>query len=206
MLYSALLRTERAEHYDTVKARIRSESALAYALLNALYLKIYGSPSPKIKRLDGGKPCFVGAGAPSFNISHTEGAVLAVIDTDGADIGADIQSAIKPDMASRLLERYDFLSSVKAGAAIDNLVFLVAERGENGELSFSELSTPLCEKASSFEARWTLCEALLKADGGGFRSVSKIGSFSEYKSLTFTPFADITASVVILAPKKTLDI
>ncbi len=201
MVYIAVMKNGQSANVGTVRERVRAQRRSAYALLSALYKKIYRTELPAISREEGGKPYFEGNGMPSFSISHTEGACLAAIDTDGGGIGADIQMKIADTVANRVGKRFPFVERTECGAPLSGTVIFEGRAAGEGlalfPYSLNEYAKQSCE-AFSFSAKWALTEALLKADGGGFRSAGKLDKLRSYESVSLVFEDDYFISVVKL--------
>ncbi len=191
---------------DTVKKRIekaknpgeRILKYAAYALLAKIYSEMRcGKEIPEIIDTSHGKPrfddSFVNCGL-DFNISHDNGAVAVAI--SDKEVGVDLQShGASTGAAARI------------GTRFANALAMLDEReGEVSDISFSffvvcdgkisekcgkeaEIDVLAKEKSScDFFARWTVLEAALKLDGGGFASIGKLEDVVRnaiFKTFTF---------------------
>ncbi len=205
MVYIAIMQHRQSATAGTVREKARAERLAAYALLSALYEKIYGASLPAISRAEGGKPYFKGDNMPGFNISHTDGACLAAIDTEGIGIGADIQIKIADAVAERVGKRFPFVECTECGRPIAELLIFEG-REDRGEITVTPLSLGECglqaSTVSGFSAKWALTEAVLKADGGGFGNACKLGELKNYESVSFVWKEKYFISAVRLADEK----
>lgn len=101
--FAALLDKERLERLERIsRVERRREPLCAWALLLWMLRRRYGwQAMPQIERGVQGKPFFPAYPTVHFNLSHTDGAVLAGVDTRA--LGVDIER-IRP-MAERSLQR-----------------------------------------------------------------------------------------------------
>jgi phosphopantetheinyl transferase len=163
--------------------RLRKERCAAYYLLSALCQKIIGFV-PKIEWNNIGKPCFVNT-CLHFNLSHTNN-MVAVTLSDQGSVGVDVEGEIEEERAARLERR--FFSELSISDRPLKVQYFYCQFGPIGgkfiplDECFSDCdsilkdSTPIksFEKifsSESFAAKWTLFEASLKCDGGGFTSL-----------------------------------
>ncbi len=184
LIYAAIKFTDIHKSALSVKERVRLEHDDAYSLLSCLYEKIYGKQMPNIARAERGKPYFLGEGTPSFNISHTDGAALAVIDTSDAEIGADIQIEVSDEKAQKICKRFPFINNAAPSVPITDYKLLVFHNGGLSEPS-AQCTPTLDTQLSDFSAKWALTEAILKAEGGGFTSARNFLSIKPRASLSF---------------------
>ena len=125
-----------------------------------------------------------------ISLSHTD-SLAAVILSDEGEVGVDIETEIEEDRAERLADRF-FSSgiSVEKRGSLRSLYTLF-----EGAVSVFEPSKEGCSQnpsdaeenhSISFTERWVLCEAILKCEGGGFGSLTRLpalaGSASVYSA------------------------
>ncbi len=172
---------------ETAAEKTKKERVGAYALLSFAMKNFFGESlcGHCLIREKNGKPALCTAdGSVSrikFNLTHSDGFAAVIITDEGVEIGIDIEGEVDQGRADRLslrmekhLPRIDFspekiefplvLVSFEASGAICGYEYIQAQR----------TCSPLC-----FESRWTLLEAALKCDGGGFSTLSE--SFSLYE-------------------------
>jgi len=165
--------------------RLKSERCAAYYLLSALCKKIIGF-TPKIVWNNIGKPSFVN-NCFHFNLSHTKNMVAVSVSDQGA-VGVDVECEISEERAARLERRFFSELSI-SDRPLDVQYFYCRINSFGGEFiplseNFSEVGEVFCDNAvlpirsfkktfvsESFSAKWTLYEASLKCDGGGFTSL-----------------------------------
>ncbi len=167
---------------------LRKERCAAYYLLVAICQKLIGF-MPKIDWNNSGKPKFVN-NCLYFNLSHTNN-MVAVTLSDSCAVGVDVEVEIGKERAERLERRF-FSDLTISDRPIDVEYFccqfdsfgggrfipmdscdLLNEKGENmnGKNLFPIKNFKKIYSTDSFSAKWTLYEASLKCDGGGFTSL-----------------------------------
>ena len=120
MIYAAILDTSRAQGDIPLRPRlssavvrrveeaknkiIKNQRSAAYSLLSALYEAVSRSCPPEIVFSELGKPSFK-TGGVYFNISHREGAVIAVIN-DSGEVGCDIEDIRNVTRVEKLRKRF----------------------------------------------------------------------------------------------------
>ena len=159
------------------------ENALGRELLFALYRKLYEKDPPSIKKAPLGKPYFEGIGEPQFNISHSGDAIAVVLSDAPYPVGIDVQASIEPYRAERVSKRFPF-AKPRFLEPVSEYAFFKAE-SFGGEFSFKR-ETVAPTGTEDFTDAWTLTEALLKADGGGFTSSKELDEIEKRsKALCF---------------------
>lgn len=109
----------------------------------------------EIAKTDTGKPYFADAEYPPFSISHTDGAIAIAIADGCESVGVDIERLSPRLSDERLTDRF-FPDISYAENEINEIKTVTA-----GEISPARDGAP---------ARFTLGEAIIKCDGGGFAS------------------------------------
>ncbi len=157
---------------------------VAYELLDAVYREKFNTPPPKTKKSETGKPCFIQARADKkcfFNISHSKG-YAAVLLTDGAECGVDIEPDADPKKMEKIKGR--FLSEKLPTKAIEENITVRTDGFSEGA-SIQKYSVSDTEALPPV-ALWTILEAVLKADGRGFAAFSERKRLAEgTKAATF---------------------
>lgn len=171
----------------------------AYLLLEKMIKNV--SPCDKMPQIiytPQGKPRFdEGCGVNiscRFNISHDGGAVaVAVSDTE---VGVDVQSHLaNSESQNRIATRFaDALDTLDARSDREPSVSFCFFEIKNGEI-FERLcdggapaNLTKEDVAKDFVARWTVLEAALKLDGGGFASIGNVRAIVErakFKTVAF---------------------
>ncbi len=192
MIYIALLKTN---ELPTPK----EEHRLGLSLFSALYEHIYKKEPPPIAVGEGGKPFLKEEGAPIFNISHSFGIIAAAISNEG-NIGIDVQKEIEKEKAEHIISRFPYIK-IRETQKI---------KGEH--LSFFQASLK-CDKISlsptaslptsligepRFTQSFTQTEAILKAEGGGFRSAGKLDELESSAKTASFKFGDFFLSVALI--------
>ena len=146
------------------------ESAKARALLASLHEHIWGEVCPTLEKDCYGKPFFVGS-KKQLSISHSYGAVAVAISDSDCPIGVDIENTVSPKRAARVGARFPFVKE-RRFRELNEITLLFAKRKGDG-FSFEKVClAPV--KDNCFTSVWTLTEAILKADGGGFASAKNL--------------------------------
>lgn len=164
MIYVALF-------FTTEKASREKESLTARALLSDFYKKIFGCTHPEIKKSELGKPYFDFPSPRSISISHSDGAIAIALSDEKAEVGIDIQSEIEAEKAYRISHRFPFVKERFFKEITDVCVFKATLNRDS--FSFEKISPSPCQNGD-FTLLWTITEAVLKADGGGFSSAKKL--------------------------------
>ena len=173
--------------------KMNRESICAYLALNCFYEKSFGCKLPKIRKNANGRPEFSQKSryVSDFNLSHTENLCVLAILTDEGKIGVDAECEREIKSAERISERYLNNISCTNNSLHNQLVdfkILFAEF-DGISVKFSdtvELEELVLKKeiilssgealtlsdGEDFFSRWTLLEALVKADGLGFAAAS----------------------------------
>ena len=170
--------TDLAKELKDAPDKTKKERVGAYALLSFAIDKYFGKRLSDLvlKKSEGGKPYLLTReGAPVkiyFNISHSNGFAALIVGDEG-EVGIDIEGEVEARRAERLAERYaEFLpesEGIEHSLSFEPEALIMSDGGlpcPDCEPIVYEVKSPL-----SFEARWTLLEACLKCDGGGFGSV-----------------------------------
>ena len=167
-------------------------SFCSYLSLDYAFEKIYKQQIPKIIKDSNGKPCFVKAAGgnklPLFNISHSEN-MVAICFYDGIDnneldylkLGVDIQHH-KHLLNKELIEakmpknvNNCCQNNAKTDILIDFYELSLDENKLEKTIGFSSFATDLKEGDNEcFFDKWVRTEALMKADGGGFKAFPHI--------------------------------
>ena len=183
---------ERIEKTKHPKQKLQRRAA--YALLEWMYKDMDSTEQmPEIIYTPQGKPSFFENNSFHFTISHSDG-VVAVAISDG-EVGIDVQSSSIDDGAKQ-----------RVGARFGDVLRATCERGvkeplatisffeiKNGAIGLKTESQAVIkltkkEADTDFSASWTLLEAALKLDGGGFSSIgsiSKIINSAEFLTVKF---------------------
>ena len=184
--YSApKLRKEIFEHINSVSnERLKKERCSAYLLLSLVVREFLGF-MPQVKFTQSGKPYIDSGSGLYFNLSHTTDLVALSISDEGS-VGVDAEGEIAPERASRLEAR--FFSELSISSRPLDVKYAFCKISEDGRFSlFTEKEeSPTVSKlggatlsrvnqGASFAARWTLYEASLKCNGGGFTSLPCLG-------------------------------
>jgi len=173
MIYVALF-------FTTEKASREKESLTARALLSDFYKKIFGCTHPEIKKSELGKPYFDFPSPRSISISHSDGAIAIALSDEKAEVGIDIQSEIEKEKEARISKRFPFIKE-RCFKNISNVCVFKATLNGAG-FSFEKISPSPCQNGD-FTLLWTITEAVLKADGGGFTSAKKLDDIEKHCSL-----------------------
>ena len=167
--------------------QVQHERCGAYLILSAIMTEMFGGML-YINREKNGKPYFDRSSGVKFSISHSSNAVAVAISTDDC-VGVDIQGEIDQNRAERLERR--FFSELAISDRYADVIYMFCVLEKNGDIEFYPLSaenkcSALKNKAEnfvlqnakltdSFSAKWTLYEATMKCDGGGFTSLPCLG-------------------------------
>ena len=150
----------------------------AYKTLSELYKIAIGGKMPDIIAERGEKPAFVANGneAPKFNISHDRGFAVAAISKD-IEIGVDIQSMPTRKLNFKKITERLFKGMKTKPLDYDEddfpevkIFFFEAFDGDFKRVSREGALTPISTADAYCDplAKWTVLEASLKLDGGGF--------------------------------------
>lgn len=186
-------------------SKIKKERMLAYGGLFYLLSHLYNIDYPIINF--SGKPTLANNGTrPSFNLSHTDGAVVVAITEDYEQVGVDIERLMPSEVSERIFKRFlfdkeDSLPSNRLGEETEiftlyshegELVLKKVQKTENGKAyptgessdshpSFRDGITKIKRGDGgvySVTEKYTLLESVLKCEGGGFSSFT---NYSEIK-------------------------
>ena len=169
---------ERIEKTKNPKEKL--ERGAAYALLERMYRDAcFGAQMPEIIYTPSGKPHFFENKDCHFSISHSSGAVTVVI--ADCEVGVDIQAdLLNEGTKSRVGKRFrDSLLALDKRCGDEPEVNFCFYEIRNGEILPSPnadvIENVTKEKADGeFYSKWTLLEAALKLDGGGFSSIGSL--------------------------------
>ena len=125
-------------------AKSRRNSIEAYALLDEMLFSITSIKKAVLRRGENGKPCIENENI-SFNVTHTDGAVACILDTDGRDVGIDAETIGRD--GQRIIERFF---------------------DENAKDKYDRSD----DKALAFAQIWTKKEAYAKFTGKGLSDYS----------------------------------
>ncbi len=184
---------------ETKSDKLKEERTHAYLTLKLSYEQLFGAPVPNIVKSELGRPSFEGASPDfDFSVSHTDGfSVIAFICGTGR-VGVDIEEEREREKSTEIRRR--FLNNVNislpktledteiyffrlSSGALEKLDtprdFLLCDRNERGEDTVSE-----------FFSLWCSAEAVMKADGRGFSSLSDMKKILPYSHLSLYSFKD----------------
>lgn len=181
------LRKEIVSHILSVSnEELKKERLGAYILLSIAVEKMFLG-MPEVLRTPNGKPYFDSSFGIWFSISHAKNAVAVSLSCD-SPVGVDIEGEIDKERAEKLERRFFSELSFTEGHA--DVSYIFAEIGKNGDCIFYPLThvdNCYCAQKNKeinvksiiynecFTAKWTLYEATLKCDGGGFISLPCLG-------------------------------
>ena len=98
---------DNAEFIGSILSRKNAESRQnrieAYALLDLMLTSLTGIKKAVLRRGENGKP-YIENEKISFNLSHTDGAVACIIDTDGGSVGIDAEPIGRD--GKKIIERF----------------------------------------------------------------------------------------------------
>ena len=156
---------------------VRQSRLGGYLLLFHTVRFLFGRTDFKIEFTEAGKPYFDSSELKdlSFNISHSGGLCAVCICDEGKAVGVDIQEEIEKEKAERIKERF-YEGEIPMEESPDP-VYLFGGFSSFGDCFFAEIPSEgieLCDPSESFLDRWSLCEAVMKCDGGGFASYGNI--------------------------------
>ena len=178
---------------ETKNSALRREREFAYSLLSYAYRKCFSEDMPQIEKTELSRPYFSDKSV-DFNLSHNENMVALVISDEGR-VGIDVEK-ISDKISERLkdkvdklyLEKLDIFTQGTEEISEEIKLFRVEKDGfyESYNADFCKYKL---EKEVDFFEKWTLIEAISKADGGGISSFSKlnwnIGNVSLKKAVIF---------------------
>nr|MBE6544506.1 hypothetical protein [Oscillospiraceae bacterium] len=156
---------------STKNDEVRAERRLAYITLLCSLSLFFGIDDVEINRDSFGKPFIKHSGNKQIfiSISHSDGTVAVSLSDEG-DIGVDLQTETDKKRAEKLDGR--FLQGFKTENQFIPISYYHCTI-ENDLVFFIEIF-PADAKEEGFTERWSALESLLKLDGGGFSSLSKI--------------------------------
>lgn len=157
----------------------RRESEAGYILLLAVMRRLGISELPRVLRREGGKPYLEGCPI-SFSLSHRPGAALLAISDEG-EVGADVEIMKDRCRIERVVERtLGKTEHIETKNLECELILCVMN--ERGEVKFLDdiamyenhsLHIEQKNAADTPYLAWTLLEAALKVDGGGFADYAR---------------------------------
>ena len=177
----------------TENEKLRLERSVAYALLEAAHLDIYGEKMPPLFFDEDGKPR-LSSGETRISISHTDGCVAVAFAK--CEVGVDSECYAAMSNKERVLKRFvneNLQKSLVSAKSPDvsyrryslengnelclSAEFLGAERLEAAILNGSG-DGDFSDSVIGNTARWTRLEALLKC-GRGFGSIGSASALLE---------------------------
>ena len=162
-------------------------SAVARETLFVALSERFSLPRTEIKKTEAGKPYFEDERYPAFSISHTEGAICVAMSDSAESVGVDIEKYSDRLQNNRLTDR--FFPSLTAGENEISDIALLTEADvcieENTDIVF------------------TLGEAIIKCDGGGFAIAQRASELSQnMKKASFKLTASSGAYALSIAIKE----
>ena len=146
--YSIIEYNSNQDFIDSITSRKNDESRQngieAYALLDSMLLSLTSIKKAVLRRSENGKP-YIENENVSFNVSHTDGAVACIIDTDGGDVGIDAEQIGRD--GQKIIDRF-FDTKAK------------------------EMYSQSADKPFAFAKIWTQKEAYAKFTGTGLSDYS----------------------------------
>ena len=146
--WSILRYDDNKEFIDALLSRKNAESRRnsieAYALLDEMLFSLTGIKKAVLRRGENGKP-YIENENISFNITHTDGYVACVLDTDGRDVGIDAETIGRD--GQRIIEHF-----------FDEKAKDKYDRSDDKALAFAQI--------------WTKKEAYAKFTGKGLSDYS----------------------------------
>ncbi len=124
----------------------RQNSVEAYTLLDLMLSSLTDIKKAVLRRSENGKP-YIENEKISFNLTHTEGAVACIVDTEGCDVGIDCERVGRD--GQKIIERFF---------------------DENAKRKYAD--SP--DKALEFARIWTEKEAYAKFTGTGLSDYSTV--------------------------------
>lgn len=175
------------------KSKTDTYTSLAAYLSLEYFLKKCGKEMPNITRGENGKPEFVPCTErmPEFNVSHSKGVCLIAINSEktckGVKIGVDIEQNRHVLHQEGIQDRYlQNVNNYLQNTSLDNINLKVyslsTQTLEPQELSGHATIAPV--DGSGFFDRWCTMEAVLKADGRGFKSIKNFDALFRASKLS----------------------
>ena len=146
------------------------ESATWQSLLSSLYRLELGKDLPPIEKTPLGKPYLKNDPAHKISAAHSGGAVAVCLSDEG-EVGIDVEGEIEEARCDRIRARFPYVQHRNLPTLRGARIFSAEKIGDS--LSLKEETHEICTD-SAFTRAWTLTEALLKAEGGGFRSSDRL--------------------------------
>lgn len=148
----------------TPRERGERASREARELLFSALEREMSLPPREIKKTEQGKPFFADSQYPPFSISHADGAVAVAIGAACEEIGVDIEK-ISPRLSdTKLTDR--FFGGIKLGEnEIDDIKIVTDAK--------------ILPAYDGAPARFTLGEATVKCDGGGFAVAGRVSELAK---------------------------
>lgn len=174
MIYAAIMKLSPTKS-SSPKEKRAAESIAARELLGALYRQVFAEDLPRILKSEKGKPYPEGENSRSISISHSSRAVAVAISDDASPIGIDLEETVPEEKAHHVQQRFPFIKK-RSFTKLNGITLFLAEK--NGKISFKKNDLP-SEEPDCFSVRWTACESLLKAEGGGLASFEKLDSLEK---------------------------
>ena len=184
---------------NTKAESLQRERAHAYLTLKLSYELLFGASMPTLRKNELGRPEFVGNTVPrDFSVSHTAGlSVIAYLIGEGK-VGVDAEGEREVCKNDKIRER--FLKNVNINLP-NNLKNVEIYFFELSNCALKKIDTPkdfsnILEDAQSdnlpsdFFSLWCTAEATVKADGGGFSSISKTEELLKHASLALFTFSE----------------
>ena len=166
-----------------------AESETTRNLLFHFYKTLFNEDLPTIEKTALGKPFFAPENGKTFSLSHSHGAMAAVLCDDGADVGIDIEAEIDEEKLGRISTRFPFVKK-RCSSRIGGGIALYKAAPTEGGFAFELIEkSPVDEPFGTFF--WTETEAILKADGDGFTGSKRLDELEhthEISSYTFDGF------------------
>lgn len=166
----------------------RAGSLAARAALGALYSHITNRRMPEVLSDGNGKP-YVCENNAFISISHTDSFAAAVLSDEG-EVGIDIEGECDPDKAGRIEARYLKNVNLDLLSVGNNVELFWLKTDKNGSpceiIPLADAAKIACLSDTAevggarFEQRWTLLEAVLKADGRGFGAYPEINTIATH--------------------------
>jgi phosphopantetheinyl transferase len=169
------------------------ERTSAYLSLFSFFRHLFGEEMPPLVRDENGRP-YIDGSSYDFNISHSANMVAVAI-SDDVRVGVDVEEEISPDRAEHIETRYTSRMRPEAldgklpteieiyiatlspdGELTDYRMLEVVTFTEDGEENIGKNATNVKSgihfdailPTESTTSKWSVAEAALKCEGGGF--------------------------------------